>query len=733
MIRPSSAYRSCVTILTLVVSSVFILFAAEPELKVASVKELAARIRPSLVVVKTLDISGEVDGTGAGFVVSKDGLIATCYHVVREGRAVKVQFSDGREFDVQTMHASDRLSDLSILKIKANDLPFLPLGDSEEIEQGEKVVAMGNPLGLEFSIVEGIVSARRDDVLSDLIQVAIPIERGNSGGPLLDHFGRVHGILNAMHAAYENVGFAVPVNRLKSMLEKPNPIPMSRWVTFGGLNKREWSTVFAAQWSQRGGVIHVDSAGTSFGGRALCISKQEVPEVPYEVAVDVRLDDESGAAGLAFESDGKDIHYGFYPTGGRLRLTRFDGPSVFTWKVFETLNTEFYQLGEWNHLKVRVEKDGLKCYLNDELIIESDDTGLRGGRVGLAKFRQTKADFKNFRVAKKISPIRVPSEKVAAINRHVRNLTREPFADAPLIDALEKFGPKTRSVLFERARELEREAERVRQAAELVHFQQLRGQMLKELDQDENKIDLLHCTLLLSKLDNPELDVGSYRRLMNQMAQELRVSLPKDADDEKKIELMNQFLFDENGFHGSRNSDAAARENSYIDHVLDNREGLQITLSVVYIELARRIGLTNVHGAQIPEHFMACYLPEGKRGRLIDVFERGKMMTSRESRFLLYGNRAPATKRSILGRMVRNLAGSRQDEGDWPRINRYLELAPALEPENGMARVNRSVVRYQNKNMAGAREDLNWLLENEPPGIPLDRVRAMLREVDRAE
>ncbi|MFT6621668.1 MAG: regulator of sirC expression with transglutaminase-like and TPR domain, partial [Limisphaerales bacterium] len=188
-----------------------------------------------------------------------------------------------------------------------------------------------------------------------------------------------------------------------------------------------------------------------------------------------------------------------------------------------------------------------------------------------------------------------------------------------------------------------------------------------------------------------------------------------------------------NGFHGSRNSDAAARENSYIDHVLDNREGLQITLSVVYIELARRIGLTNVHGAQIPEHFMACYLPEGKRGRLIDVFERGKMMTSRESRFLLYGNRAPATKRSILGRMVRNLAGSRQDEGDWPRINRYLELAPALEPENGMARVNRSVVRYQNKNMAGAREDLNWLLENEPPGIPLDRVRAMLREVDRAE
>ena len=79
----------------------------------------------------------------------------------------------------------------------------------------------------------------------------------------------------------------------------------------------------------------MDGPGTGFGGRSFCLSGQTVPEVPFEVAVTVRLDDESGAAGLIFHADGADRHYGFYPTGGKLRLTRFDGPDVFTWKILQ--------------------------------------------------------------------------------------------------------------------------------------------------------------------------------------------------------------------------------------------------------------------------------------------------------------------------------------------------------------------------------------------------------------
>ena len=701
----------------------------DDERKPHTVKQLAAQIRNASVVVNTLDISGEVEGTGAGFVISKDGLIATCHHVVREGRPIKIEFADGREFDVEKMHAFDRTLDLAILKINATDLDVLPLGVSDKIEQGERVVAIGNPLGLDFTVVDGVISALRDEQLDRLIQITIPIERGNSGGPVLNMHGEVLGIVSMKDDRYRNIGFAVPVKSLKLMLDDPNPIPMERWITFGRLNQREWTTVFAAQWSQRGGVIHVDTPGTGFGGRALCISKRKVPKVPYEVAVDVKLEDESGAAGLAFESDGQDVHYGFYPTSGNLRLTRFNGPNVFSWQIFETLSTEFYQPGEWNYLKVRVEEDGIKCFLNDALIIASDDKGLRGGRVGLAKFRHTKADFKNFQVAKSIPSRKVPLEKVRAIEKIVKDLGEEPYADSPLITSLQKQGPRTRSVLQERAKELEREAERVRLAAELVHFQQLRREMMKELAKEEDKIDLLYCSLLLSKIDKPELDVAAYRKLVNQMGADLKASLPQKAGLEDKLKRLNQFLFEENGYHGNRD----LSDSCYIDHALDNREGLPITLSIIYIELAKRIGLNDIHGAQIPGHFMVCHMPKGEAGRLIDVFERGKIMSESDSSILLYGDRVPASKRSILGRMVRNLISRQSAPDNWQQRMRYLELGPSLEPNSAIARLDRSVVRYQSGNLDGAREDATWLLENKPRGIALDRVRAFLRQIDKAD
>ena len=157
-----------------------------------------------------------------------------------------------------------------------------------------------------------------------------------------------------------------------------------------------------ARWQQRGGALHVDGMGQGFGGRSLCLSQKPLPDRPYEVGVRVRLDDEAGAAGLVFAADGKDTHYGFYPTAGQLRLTRFEGPSVYSWTILSTTNSGHYRSGDWNDLRVRVETNKLLCYVNDQLVIESGDTTLKNGRVGLAKFRQTKAEFREFRVGAKL-------------------------------------------------------------------------------------------------------------------------------------------------------------------------------------------------------------------------------------------------------------------------------------------------------------------------------------------
>ena len=134
------------------------------------------------------------------------------------------------------------------------------------------------------------------------------------------------------------------------------------------------------------------------------------------------MEDDRGAAGLVFHADAKDTHYGFYPTSGSLRLTRFEGPSVFNWTILRTLDSPIYRPYEWNLLQVRLQEDGrMVCSVNGEVVIDLKDLALVKGKVGLCKFREPTASFRNFRFAK-----RFPKSKVTPkIMTQVRKLTRD--------------------------------------------------------------------------------------------------------------------------------------------------------------------------------------------------------------------------------------------------------------------------------------------------------------------
>src|SRR5581483_2923184 len=357
--------------------------------KASSVEELAKKVRPSIVAIRVTGRDGRQEGLGTGFVVSADGLIATNRHVLGEGRPLRVETADGKSHDVKTIHAADRKLDLAILRIDATGLTPLELGDSTTLKEGQAVMAVGNPHGLRHSVVAGVVSGVRTIEDRPMIQLAIPIEPGNSGSPLLDMNGRVHGILTIKSLVTPNLGFAVAINALKPLLKKPDPVPMSAWLTIGALDREEWQIKFGGQWRQRAGRILAEGTGRGFGGRSLCLSRRELPALPCEIAVTVRLHDESGAAGLVFYADGEDKHYGFYPSGGKLRLSRFDGPDVFTWNVLEQKESPHYRPGEWNTLRVRLEKGRIRCFVNDHLVLSSTDDVYTTGRVGLAKFRDT--------------------------------------------------------------------------------------------------------------------------------------------------------------------------------------------------------------------------------------------------------------------------------------------------------------------------------------------------------
>jgi serine protease Do len=159
---------------------------------------------------------------GSGFIISGDGYILTNYHVVAGADEIKVKLSDSREFKA-VLKGGDEKLDLALIKIDAKgNLPAAPLGDSDVLEVGEPVMAIGNPFGLAQTVTAGIVSAKGRVIGSgpydDFIQTDASINPGNSGGPLFNSKGEVVGINTAIVAGGQGIGFAIPINMAKEII-----------------------------------------------------------------------------------------------------------------------------------------------------------------------------------------------------------------------------------------------------------------------------------------------------------------------------------------------------------------------------------------------------------------------------------------------------------------------------------------------------------------------------------
>ena len=163
---------------------------------------------------------------GSGFIISSDGYILTNNHVVDGAEKVEVELTDGRTFTAE-IKGTEPESDVAVLQIDANDLPYLKLADSDTLEVGEWVLAIGNPLGLSHTVTAGIVSAkgRAGFGLADLenfIQTDAAINFGNSGGPLINLDGKVVGMNTAIAGSTGNIGigFAIPINMARYAYEQ---------------------------------------------------------------------------------------------------------------------------------------------------------------------------------------------------------------------------------------------------------------------------------------------------------------------------------------------------------------------------------------------------------------------------------------------------------------------------------------------------------------------------------
>jgi serine protease Do len=166
-------------------------------------------------------------GQGSGFIITSDGYILTNNHVVKDANKITIKFSDDKELPAKVI-GTDPETDVAVIKVDANNLPTVVLGDSDKLKVGQWVLAIGNPFGLSHTVTAGIVSAKGRSRMGlaeyeDFIQTDAAINFGNSGGPLIDIDGKVIGINSAIFSQsgnYSGIGFAIPINMAKYVYEQ---------------------------------------------------------------------------------------------------------------------------------------------------------------------------------------------------------------------------------------------------------------------------------------------------------------------------------------------------------------------------------------------------------------------------------------------------------------------------------------------------------------------------------
>lgn len=166
--------------------------------------------------------SPDGDRLGSGFAISRDGKIVTNYHVLKGASKVLVKLKNGRAYLPRRIVNIDPAKDIAVIQIDKGTPAYFPMGDSNKVIAGERVLTIGNPQGLESTVADGLISSiRMNDSGMKIFQISVPLSNGSSGGPLIDLNGQVIGITTAAMNDGQNLNFAVPINYVRILLRKP--------------------------------------------------------------------------------------------------------------------------------------------------------------------------------------------------------------------------------------------------------------------------------------------------------------------------------------------------------------------------------------------------------------------------------------------------------------------------------------------------------------------------------
>lgn len=177
------------------------------------------KVGPAVVKIqsnKATSQNPQGQGVGSGVIITPDGFILTNNHVVENSKSLEILLTSGTSYPAEVI-GTDPATDLAVIRVLDNSLPFAELGNSEKIQVGQLVIAIGNPYGFESTVSTGVVSAlgrtmrnKEGKLIDKVIQTSVPLNPGNSGGPLVDSRGKIIGVNTAMIAMAQGIGLAVP-------------------------------------------------------------------------------------------------------------------------------------------------------------------------------------------------------------------------------------------------------------------------------------------------------------------------------------------------------------------------------------------------------------------------------------------------------------------------------------------------------------------------------------------
>jgi hypothetical protein len=193
--------------------------------------QIADRATPSVVVVENFNKDGEKAGQGSGYVFSGDGIIITNYHVVRGAKSLTVRIPGQEPYRVDSVLGYEIDHDVAALQLTGSSLPALLTETVEEPKVGDRVVAIGAPLGLESTVSEGIVSALRNAGTMHIIQTTASISPGSSGGPLLNEYGKVIGLTTSTVRDGQSLNFVVSAKHVSELLSRRQPMSLDEMLS----------------------------------------------------------------------------------------------------------------------------------------------------------------------------------------------------------------------------------------------------------------------------------------------------------------------------------------------------------------------------------------------------------------------------------------------------------------------------------------------------------------------